>query len=306
MEYYFRLQYRILRRSVEETGLPFFMAFVLSLLFFAALYYFLLHYPHLSQIAVPYLALSLLLARSDLQRLEFIQSQFSKSQFHLIRLLENVVVVLPFVILTIVVGYWFSSLLSLVFAAIFAVIKPASGWGKVLPTPFRLYPFEFIVLFRRRLWLLLILIAILSIGMYVDNFNLAVVIFAVMILTVAAEVYNVIEPEHILWNFSKRRAGFLKHKLYRGCLQFFLVLMPFFIALSVRFTDKLLWLLLSAVVGCLVLILLLFIKYAIYPRQVGLLESFIFVLAAAMPLSLTFLFPYYFIKAKRNLEKYHD
>ncbi|WDF67542.1 hypothetical protein PQ465_14680 [Sphingobacterium oryzagri] len=306
MQYYFKLQYRIIRRSIEETGIPFIVGFGLFIAMCIAGYYLLSHYASLAQYLLPYLAVSLLLTLSDEQRLDHLRTLFSKRKFYRLRVLENSLLVAPLLLLACLAGLWLAALLSFGLALLFASFHPKLNWHRAMPTPFRRHPFEFIIFFRRRLWLLLLFSALLAIAMYVGNFNLAIVLFAIITLTVVGEVYNVIEPEIVLWNFSDPAALFLRRKLGRGEGQLLLLLAPFFIGLSLRFSEQLTWLCLAVLLGGLLLALLLFVKYAIYPRQAGLLEGLIFVFAASMPIGLLILFPYYFRKAKRNLEKYHD
>lgn len=306
MTYYFKLQYRIFRRSMEESGMPFIVGLVLLLALLLAFYHVvMLRYVLVSQVLVPYLSLSLLFFFSDKQRVDFLRTAFSKKQFYRLRLLENIVTVLPLVLLACAAGYWLSAVLSLLFVWPFTFFKPIGRWKGALPTPFRRYPFEFIIFFRKRLWLLLLMAALLSIAIYVDNVNLSLGVFAAVCLTIVGEVYHVIEPEIILWNFNKRPGNFLKQRFYRGLLQFVVLLLPYVLALVLFFSAQLIWIALGVFMGSGLLLMLLLMKYAIYPRQAGLPEM-VAMFIALTPVGFLVLIYYYFRKAKRNLERYHD
>lgn len=307
MNYYFKLQYRIMRRSVEETGLPFFFAPLLLLGFGIALYYVLSTNATLSNILIPYLTISMLLSFAESDRLNFLETIFSKAQFKKIRLFENSFAVLPICLLSLVCQYWSLAILNLILLCVFTYFKPKIQRRKSFPTPFRRYPFEFIVFFRKRLWVLLLLGGLMFIGLYVGNANLSLVAFGITVLMVVGETYNTMESEMLLWNYNRNAVSFLKHKFYRGCLQFSALLMPFFLVLLAGIDEKAWWVpVLLMLAGNLLLLLIVLMKYAAYPRPVGLLESFIFILAALMPIGIVFLYPYYFLKAKRNLKKYDD
>lgn len=303
MKYYFQLQYQIFRRQIEDTGLPFVIGLFLLILLYVALYFITIQYPQYAPLVLVYASIALLYKLTNPNRVDFLKNIFTKQRFLTIRLAENTTCVLPFILIPIYEKEWWLAAFLVVLSLIFTIISIRRIEIRNLPTPFRSSAFEFIIFFRR-LWLLLIICYTLAcISIYYDNINLPIVLSGVVILMVLG-AYDIIEDEYIIWNNARSASSFIKNKIHVGSLQLSILIAPFMLLMILFGTSLFFWIVLCWISGLLLLILVILMKYAAYPRSVGITEAIGCMVIVMMPLLLVAAYPYYYKKAVRNLKKY--
>jgi len=172
-----------------------------------------------------------------------------------------------------------------------------------MPTPFRSSAFEFVIFFRRLWFLLVICYTLACISIYYDNVNLPFVLLGVVML-MALGAYDIIEDEYLVWNNARSASSFIKNKIRMGCIQLSILIIPFMLLLLLFGTSMFFWAIICWISGVLLLILVILMKYAAYPRSVGITEAIACMIIVMMPLLLGAAYPYYYKKAVQNLEKY--
>lgn len=303
MKYYFTLQLKIAKRSVEEWGLPFWLAGGLLMGLMVLLYSVAQRFPQYALYGIVYLGLSMLLTNSTTDRINFLKSVFPQNTYIKIRIIEHTIILSPLLLVSVICSFWWSGLLLIAFIPLFAFWSGVEISGTRIPTPFTRFPFEFIILFRKMWFFYLLLYGIAIIGIVVSNFNLGIVMLALMCL-ISLQAYDEQEPTHVLWNYSMSISTFLKHKIIRGVSQLSLLILPLSISLCVFFPTHIHWVLIVWGGGSLLVVLSILMKYASYPRKINILDGFIIALFAVFPLLTLAIFPYYYKKANKNLKQH--
>lgn len=302
MKYYFALQQKIIKRHIEELGLPLWAAVVIAIGLIGILYSAAHKHPQYIGYTLPYLQLALLLTNSNARRILFLRATFTKTQFRKIRLIETTVISTPFILIALITQLWWSVAIVLCIIPVFTFWNGTELNKRPVPTPFSKAPFEFILLFRKYWLLYLLLFAVGIIGVSVGNFNLAMVML-VLTAILGLNAYEEIEPHIILWNYNMSPDKFLKHKIYRGLLHNWIMVLPCSVAVIIGFPSLAFWVLIVWLCIPLLTILIILIKYAVYPRKMTLLEGVTLVTAMLIPVLSIALFPYYYKKALKNLEQ---
>lgn len=303
MKYYFTLQLKIAKRSVEEWGIPFWLAGGLLVGLMVLLYSLAQRFPQYMPYGIAYLGLSVLLANSTIDRINFLKTIFPRNIYIKVKVIEHTTILFPLLLISVICSFWWSGLLLITFIPLFVFWRGVGTSHHRIPTPFTRFPFEFIVLFRKVWALYLLFYAIAIIGIVVSNFNLGIVMLAMMCL-VSLQAYEEQEPVHILWNYSMRVNTFLKYKIRRGVSQLLLLILPLSIALCVFFPTQIHWVLIVWGGGSLLLALSILMKYASYPRKINILDGFIIAIFAIYPLLTLAIFPYYYKKASKRLKQH--
>lgn len=146
------------------------------------------------------------------ERNTFLKTLFSKKNFQKTRLLENILITLPFSIFLCYKMFFLKGGVLLILSGILSFFNTTKKLNLVIPTPFYKHPFEFIIGFRRFFLLIFIAYGLTIIAINVGNFNLGV--FALCVLGVLIpEFYKKTEPETFVWTHNLTPKEFLKHKV---------------------------------------------------------------------------------------------
>ncbi|PRD47053.1 hypothetical protein [Sphingobacterium haloxyli] len=303
MKYYFQLQYQVFRRQIEDIGLPFLVGLLLFGLLYILLFAITIRAPQYTPWLLGYVSISLLYKLTNPNRVDFLKNIFTRQKFLITRCGENIACISPFIPIAIYGREWLLTILLITLSLIFTVISVRRVEIRSTPTPFRSSAFEFVIFFRR-LWLLLLIgYALACISIYYGNINLPFVLLGIVML-MALGAYDIIEDEYIVWNNARSASGFIKNKIHMGCVQLSIIVMPLVLLLLLFGTSMFFWAILSWISGLLLLILVVLMKYAAYPRPVGITEAIACVIIVMMPLLVVVAYPYYYKKAVQNLEKY--
>jgi hypothetical protein len=137
----------------------------------------------------------------------------------------------------------------------------------------------------------------------VDNFNLALVILAASYL-VQFSFYLQVENEYFVWIHSISKNSFLLKKWLHSQWSAILLSAPLGIILAIYYPHKWLFLIGAFVIGHLWISASVFAKYAVFPKEMNVVQAFIFVIGIILFPFLILLIPFYIKQSKSKLELY--
>ncbi len=120
MRFYFTLQYKMLNRHISDFGLHPFWGYLLSFIIFIGLSLYLFHLTAFAPFIYIFIALGFVYRLSEKSRNDFISQCFNESGYYKIRIVENLICVLPFIILLLVHLQFLSVLLLAVLSTLLA------------------------------------------------------------------------------------------------------------------------------------------------------------------------------------------
>jgi len=235
------------------------------------------------------------------RRNEFLKTLFPTKKYRLTRLYENLLVTAPFVG---VLAYQKEFLLIpavLVGAAALSFYNRVQSSNFRIPTPFGRNPFEFIIGFRRTFWVNILAIVLMSIGIYVDNFPLA--LFALIVPFIQAQnFYMKMEPEYFVWIHNASPKAFLRRKLKLATGHAILLTSPMIVTMLIFFPMYTHWIVLVVFVGVMYVLLGAMAKYAFFPHELNVSQQLIIALGIVFPPLCFVLYPYFYSKSKEALK----
>ena len=300
MRDYFQLQNRMINRHLTDFGIHPFLGYALGALIFAALTAYLWYVTSYAPYMYALLGLSMTTLLSEPGRVNFLTQWFSKMDFLKIRVIENLVVVSPFVIGLLVTGQWLFGLGITLISVLLSLTSVNSSLNIVLPTPFSRYPFEFAVGFRKNLLVLLIAVFLLAMAILYANPNLG--LFAVaLVMLVSLGFYMASEPSYMVWVHHMKPAGFLWHKIKLALLNVSILVLPFAVVYTIFFSDHALYLLFVYPLGLLYLVTTLLGKYAFFPTTMNLPQGLLMGFSFMFPPMLLFLLSFFYRRCIKQL-----
>ncbi|MFT5998407.1 MAG: hypothetical protein ACI81P_000860 [Neolewinella sp.] len=300
MKDYFKLQKVIVERFLRGWGLAPWLVYLLVPILFVTVSLLLIERTDYAAYLIAAGSLTAYNSFSGRKRNDFLQLQFGKAAFRKIRLLENGLVTLPFLLLFLFKGFWALALVQLLVGGAMTLRSGGGFSSFALPTPFSRHPFEFALGFRQYWWLLLIAVFLLVMGIRADNFELSVFAWFITVFG-AMSFYQRPEPGFYVWVHSLTGKQLLNRKLMLGCGHLVLLGLPFVVSLLIFFPDQ--WALIAGgqLLALLYLSLVITVKYAAYPDEMDIVKAFIVASGMVIPPLLLFLIPYYYQRAVRRL-----
>jgi hypothetical protein len=300
MKYYFTLQLKMLNRNISEFGLPPIIGYLLGFIAFLGLSWYLFMKISYANYIYPLIGLSFLSTLNGLARNDFLQSCFSNRQYFQVRLIENILLVLPFVAFLLFKNNIIIALGMLVISGSFAFFRTKNSFQWSIPTPFYKYPFEFTVGFRKTFFVFIGAYVLTYIAISVENFNLG--IFA-LILSCFTTLSFYAEPEedYFVWIFSKTPKSFLFSKIKIALLSLTLLCLPIWISLGIAFTENLRVLFIFQGLGYLYLVTVLLAKYSAFPRKISVPQGFLLAFGVWLPPLLILIIPFFYKKSIQQL-----
>ena len=302
MKFYLRLQFTLINRAIRDFGMNPAVGYVLILAAVAGLGE--VAFARLPTYAPYIIALFCVWVMMNLarkERAEFLHITFDKETKRKIRIIENLIVAVPLVLLLLVHNqYITAAVLSTVSVLMaFVNINPKSF---VMPTPFSKKPFEFSVGFRNTFLVLLLLYVVAVIAVCVNNLNLGLfIIFALCFI--ASSYYLKPENEFYVWIFAESPRRFLWRKIINALKNTVLLTLPIIIMLTSTNPSEWWQILLITAVGLLFMTTSLLAKYSVYPEQAGFLETF-FIFAIFIPPFVLVVIPFLYFRSIRRLKNY--
>jgi len=300
VKYHFRLQYTIWTRKVEAFGINRHLAAVLSLFALIGLPYLLYQYTAYASLILVVSALFYCLQLSNNQRNEFLRRNFSARLYRLIRLTENGLVCFPFLVHLLIQKSVLEASVLLVTACLLSMYTQLKSTPFTLPVPFGHRLHEFSIGLRAHLPIVFIAYALAGIGWYVDNPNLGIASI-VLIFLLGCSFYLKPEPVIEVWRYALAPAEFLKMKWKYGLQNILLIAAPLALVQFLLAPEMVGISLAFVLLGCLALMLVIVVKYAVFPAEMSLPEAFVLGFSLWLPFLLPIMIPVYFNRAKQKL-----
>ncbi len=299
--YYLSLQHKMLNRHIKAFGLPIAVGYILGIgafIFIAYLLFIRVKYAAYLLISI---ALMLLSKTSKVNRNDFLKTCFPPSKYKKIRLLENLILSLPFILFLLYQSKIIEAIILLFGTLGFALININPQVNFTLPTPFSKKPFEFSVGFRKTIVFILFAYFLVFMAIKVDNFNLGA--FSFVIIFGLSLIYH-IEPEKefFVWIFAASPKQFLLKKLLTAFKFSMLLSLPIIGLLITFFIDKWWIICIIPLVGYIYLATFILLKYVAFPKEINIPQVILFVISIAFPPFLLILIPYFYTKAIKNLQ----
>ena len=257
---------------------------------------------------------------SEIRRNEFLEICFGTEQYRKLRISENLIAALPFVIFLIFKQQYYTGIFLVALTVLLALSKFKISYSITIPTPFYKKPFEFTVGFRNTFYLLFIAYVLSISAVIVDNFYLGIFALMLIFLTVSG-YYLKPENEYYVWSYSLTPAKFIIEKMKTAFIFTFYLSSPVIILLGIfnfENMDALLQvtylgsyvfnfediaaLLLVMFIGFLFLITVILAKYSAYPYEINLIQAMIIIFCFIFPPLFVLAIPFFTEKSISKLK----
>ncbi|MCF8259584.1 MAG: hypothetical protein K9J12_02330 [Melioribacteraceae bacterium] len=301
MKEYFYLQFVMANRRIREVGLNPVVGYILGLAAFIFLSYYLFENSEFAKYLVILSCLSLLFNLSEKRRTEFLLATFGNKLENRIRILENIIISLPFLIVLIYYNAFLESLLLLGIAILIAAFTFQINFNFSIPTPFSKRPFEFLVGFRKTFFMYPIAYILTGLAINADNLNLGIFSMILVFLT-ALNYYTKPEDEFYIWIHAETPNTFLLNKIITATKYSSLLVLPILVSLLIFFPADFKWPLLIFMFGLLFIWTIILAKYSAYPLKMNIPEGILIALSVYFPPLLLAVMPYLYFKSINNLK----
>lgn len=297
---YFQLQLKMTNRKLTEFGLPPLLAYpIITACFLFASNYLFLNTEFAAYFYVV-VALWFLLKLTDKKRNQFLKLSYGTLKFRKLRVLENLLIILPFVLYLIYAASYQQIFILCIVAIALAFINLKTNYSFALPTPFYKVPFEFIVGFRSTFMVFIGAYILTYIAVTVPNFNLGV--FALLLVfLLAISFYSKLENEIFIWSYSLDSEAFLQKKTKTGLWQVSILSTPVALTLLIFFSTEWEIILAALLLGYAYLALFIIAKYANYPKEISLPLGILLVVSMIFPFLLIGVIPYLYSQSTKRL-----
>lgn len=292
----------MLNRAMIRFGVPPWLGYPSGLAVFIAMSLYLFEKTEYAPWLMALMAGGCFVKAGNQERTGFLKSCFSRKKLHLIRLIENMVMALPFIAVLAWKSEYPMIILTVVSAGTLAVFPIQVPVNFTLPTPFYRRPFEFTAGFRLTWYLVLLAWFLAFMGIYHDNFNLGISALAFLFL-LTISFYPNPENQYFIWIFNRNPKRFLIQKLKTATLYSALLHLPVTVSLVAFYPGESGIIALVLFLGLLFLMTVILAKYARFPAQINLFDVVILVMAIWFSLILLAAIPYYYSKSIGNLRQ---
>lgn len=279
-------------RKLKDFGFNLIVAYLLIVGLFLAISFYLFYkieYAHYIYLLFP---LPFFFRLSDRGRSDFMKINFSRRQYKTIRIIENLLVSLPFVLFLSWKQCLFTIMSLIIISILFSVVKVKNKFSFVAPTPFFKNPFEFTVGFRNTYLLFLIAYFLTVMSILHDNFNLGAAALGFVFMVICSFYFRT-DNIYYIWIFNLSPSRFLRYKIKQALLYTLLLCVPILLSLSIFYWEYSWILLVGSSIGCLLIIMFIFAKYAAFPNDVDIME-FVIIIFSIIFLPLFFVVIFYF------------
>ncbi|MBN2829171.1 MAG: hypothetical protein JXR56_02495 [Candidatus Cloacimonetes bacterium] len=249
------------------------------------------------------IVLQFLFSLSSSKHVDFLRFTYNKSDFVKIRLVENMLVSLPFTCMLILSGNFLTAAI-LAGSAVFLVsVNQKIRTSYAIPTPFYKHPFEFIVGFRISFILIFLCYYLTFIALDYNNFYLG--IFVIVALSVLSTIFYIkVEDTYFVWIYAYKAKGFLIRKVKTAITAFIILSLPPILVLLFMKPENIL-ITITFVMGTIALVTAgVLSKYASFPEDISFRDSIILLLSMLFPVLLFFSVPHFYLRARKQLMEF--
>ncbi len=302
MKAYFALQYTMTNRKLNELGIPPPVAYFLVLVTFVCLCEYLFYKTEFAKSLLLFAVLSVLLRTSESKRNEFLLLLFGTKKYHLVRIIENLVLSLPFAIVLAFHHAFLEAVCLFPASTALSLVSFKNNFNYSFPTPFYKKPFEFAVGFRNTFYLFILAYFVTVMAILVDNLNLGLGSILLAFL-VSLSYYLKPEDEYIVWSHAMSPARFLFEKLKTATLYISFLALPIILGLASFYPEKITLVLLFSLIGFAYLWCTILAKYAAYPHEMNLPEGLPLAFSIFFPPLLLAVIPFFYTKSLQKLNR---
>lgn len=298
---YFSLQYKMLERKLRESGIHPALGVVLAIVSFVLVSDYIFSQTEFAKYIVILTALSLLVKVSEIKRNDFLKIVFGNKRSRPIRVVENVLISIPFIILLLFHLAYLESMALLTISIILAFYTFKNTNNYSLPTPFSKKPFEFTVGFRNTFFIFPLAYTLTIIAISINNMNLGIFSMLIVFL-VSLSFYIKPENEYYVWCHSFEPAKFIFEKIKTATFYSALLVLPITISLILFYPLNAVMILSFTAIGFAFLWTMILVKYSAYPNAMNLPEGILIALCINFPPLLLALIPFFYLKAINKLK----
>lgn len=299
---YFKLQLLMTNRKIKEAGLDPVFGYVLGLAFFFLLSAYAFQNTRYASYLLILTCLTFQFRLSETNRTDFLRSTFGDQNKRYIRIIENLIVCLPFVCILAYHSFVLEGGCLFLGSIVLALGSFHSRLNLTIPTPFSKRPFEFSTGFRKTYLLLLLAYALTVVAIAVGNLNLGMFALSLIFLT-AATYFSKPEQAYYVWIHAATPRVFLKDKLRNAFTNVTFLASPILIGLLLFYWEDFELILAVFLMGLLLLGTVILAKYAAYPAEMGLPEGFLIALGLCFPPLVLAIIPFFYSKSIGKLKK---
>ncbi len=300
MKDYFLLQGKMVCRKLSDFGLNPLIGALIALAGFVLLSEYAFHKTTFAGFLILLASQGAAVSLSEKRRTDFLKMLYGDHRAKRLRVAENLIICLPFVLVLIAHKAYLEAALSALLGVPAALGSFRAGVPFTLPTPFYKRPFEFIVGFRNTFYIFPVAYLLTIIAVSVDNFNLGIFSLVLVFLTVFS-YYQKPEQAYYVWMHSAKPGPFLFGKMKTALLFTAFPALPVCLILAVVYPENMVLTLIAALIGFAFLMLIILAKYAAYPAEMNLPEGIMIALCLIFPPLLLGLIPFFYRKAVNKL-----
>ena len=304
IKYYISLQFKLFNRKLEELGTQPFWGYMLILITFIIIsqLIFIKVNENYALIIYAFIGMQSIFLLADQRRNNFIKTIFSNINYRYIRMLENVLLILPFSFFLIFKTYYTEAALLLLAGGLISLINMRQSFNYVIPTPFGKKPFEFLTGFRKTILIFPIAIYIIVQAIAVQNFNLGIGVL-LLIYLILFNYYLYSEDSYFVWIYDHNPRTFLVHKITTAFLHSAIFIIP--VSLICILIDPGHWFIIPIilVLANIYLTTIILCKYSNYPHQVSIPQGLLLAFSLMFPILLFYVIPFFYKKSIRSLNQ---
>lgn len=288
-------------RKLKEAGINPLIGYLLGVIAFVVISEYIFQKTEFAKYLVLLTSLSLLFKLSERNRTDFLRSAFGDKRKIKIRVIENLIVSVPFVAILIFKNAFFESALLLTLSVIYAAFSYQTNFNFSIPTPFPKNPFEFTVGFRKTFFIFPIAYTLTIIAINVDNLNLGIFSMLLLFLT-SLSYYAKPENEFYVWVHADTPKTFLMKKIRVATKSVSLLTFPILLFLLISYPINFDLILIFFLIGLLFLWTIILAKYSAYPGEMNLLEGILIAICIYFPPILLAIMIFFYNKSINKLK----
>lgn len=304
MRYYFKLQLKLSIRALKNNyENPWFLIIILFVAFIVSSAAFLNNVPN-----APYFYLLLetgvILSLSSKKRNQFLSSIFLKKKYIVLRIIENILVALPFILSLVYKKLYWLSLINLILCLLLSFYNiPGLKSYSAIPSPFSKRPYEFTTGFRRTYWLIIITycLAIYSITQHDLILSMASLL-GVFIICVT--FYSHLDPIFYVWIHAQSAKVFLGKKITTAIIYSLLLSLPVIVLFVIFYPNNLPTIFLILTTGILYIVLSVVYVYVNFPVKTTQSQNLQYIAGLLFPPLTILIIPNFYSQAVRRLKDY--
>jgi hypothetical protein len=303
MKVYFRLQYLRFERWLQESGFHPVFGIILMVVAFIGLGQYSYFKTNYAPWILGLIAISYLIKIGAQDRIQQLKAIFPKDLFIKIRLLENVLVVIPFLLFFAFKGSWIPALSLMPIALLLVFWNQGLRLNRTIPTPFKRFPFEFIIGFRKSFPIILLAWFLVYKSIEVNNFNLGMAALGIVFLN---NMSYFLKPEspYFVWIFSSSPSQFLKRKAWVAWICNSILTLPILVTLCIGYPENWWIPLLIQLVGYIFLVSVILAKYSAFPGEISIPQGILYALSLWFPPMLLLVIPLFYRQSLKNLKPF--